>query len=419
MLPVNPPSGQHPTAAADWTADYARLEQTIFQPDRLRRLYAVIVGAGALGNEVVKALGLLGIGRMLIVDPDSVEPSNLTRSILFRTPQAAASNKAAALAQAASRLFSDTSVEAAEREIADVGFQKIAGADILFSCVDSDLARLEIAYIGAKLDRPVCDAGLGTRNYSHGRVSFFPGRSAGCYCCGLGEHKRRELLTAWDSPAHPCWSQPGASGDPASGTVPPIPSTPTMAAVIGSMQVEIGLRQLFEAAAEASAVELTLAPRLKLETFALRPSEACPFHISESRMVAAPEHSPELSVGDLLDSAGSVAEGEPVLLLDWPICVRARCADCGEGWQPMRRLGWLRRRGTCPNCGSRRFTEEETITQVSRDSAWARFTPRALGLPDRHLHTIRFEGVAEDKPAGSAGPDAFGLESGQLESIGR
>ena len=393
MLPVKPLAPQSPTPPAHLQADYARLEPTVFRPDRQRRLYAVVIGAGALGNEVVKALGLLGIGKMLVVDPDLVEPSNLTRSVFFRDADAAGANKAIALARAASRLFPHTEVKAADREIADVGFVEIAGADILFSCVDSELARLEIAYIGAKLDRPVCDAGLGTPNYSHGRVSFFPGRNAACYCCGLGESKRRELLTKWNSPSRSCWAGAGDPGEPADGNMPAIPSTPTMAAVIGSMQVEIGLRRLFEAATEASAVELTLAPRPVLETFALRRSEACPFHIAESDLVAAPDG----SIGNLLDCAASRAEGEPVLLLDWPICVRALCAGCGERWQPMRRLGWLRRRGACPRCNGRRFAEEEIITRVGRDSAWAGCAPATLGLPEHHLHSIRFENRAEDE----------------------
>lgn len=44
---------------------------------------ALVAGAGALGNEVVKNLLLLGWGRIAIVDFDTVEESNLSRSILF------------------------------------------------------------------------------------------------------------------------------------------------------------------------------------------------------------------------------------------------------------------------------------------------------------------------------------------------
>lgn len=52
--------------------------------DRLKNATIMVVGAGAIGNELVKNLTLLGIGKILIFDMDSIESTNLTRSILFR-----------------------------------------------------------------------------------------------------------------------------------------------------------------------------------------------------------------------------------------------------------------------------------------------------------------------------------------------
>ena len=44
----------------------------------------MVVGAGALGNEILKNLALLGIGRIYVVDFDNIENSNLSRSVLYR-----------------------------------------------------------------------------------------------------------------------------------------------------------------------------------------------------------------------------------------------------------------------------------------------------------------------------------------------
>ena len=52
--------------------------------ERLRSSKVMVVGAGALGNEVLKNLSLLGIGGVIIVDFDTIENSNLSRSVLFR-----------------------------------------------------------------------------------------------------------------------------------------------------------------------------------------------------------------------------------------------------------------------------------------------------------------------------------------------
>ncbi len=44
----------------------------------------LVVGAGALGNEVIKNLALMGVGHLFIVDFDTIEAANLSRSVLFR-----------------------------------------------------------------------------------------------------------------------------------------------------------------------------------------------------------------------------------------------------------------------------------------------------------------------------------------------
>jgi tRNA A37 threonylcarbamoyladenosine dehydratase len=52
--------------------------------NKLANAKALVVGAGALGNEIVKNLALLGFGHVLILDMDRVENSNLSRSVLYR-----------------------------------------------------------------------------------------------------------------------------------------------------------------------------------------------------------------------------------------------------------------------------------------------------------------------------------------------
>ena len=51
---------------------------------KLAAAKVLVVGAAALGNEIVKNLALLGVGNMLIADLDRIENSNLSRSVLYR-----------------------------------------------------------------------------------------------------------------------------------------------------------------------------------------------------------------------------------------------------------------------------------------------------------------------------------------------
>lgn len=46
--------------------------------NRLKDATIMVVGAGAIGNELIKNLTLLGIGRILIFDMDAIENTNLT-----------------------------------------------------------------------------------------------------------------------------------------------------------------------------------------------------------------------------------------------------------------------------------------------------------------------------------------------------
>ena len=51
---------------------------------KLRDARVLVVGAGAIGNETLKNLALLGVGNILICDMDTISTSNLSRTVLFR-----------------------------------------------------------------------------------------------------------------------------------------------------------------------------------------------------------------------------------------------------------------------------------------------------------------------------------------------
>ena len=64
---------------------FARFSQIgWWNQELLTRARVLVIGAGALGNEVVKNLALLGVGNLVIADMDTIELSNLSRSVLFR-----------------------------------------------------------------------------------------------------------------------------------------------------------------------------------------------------------------------------------------------------------------------------------------------------------------------------------------------
>src|SRR5271170_6332902 len=45
----------------------------------------LVIGAGALGNEILKNAALLGFTQVVVVDLDRIEESNLSRAVLYRS----------------------------------------------------------------------------------------------------------------------------------------------------------------------------------------------------------------------------------------------------------------------------------------------------------------------------------------------
>ena len=282
----------------------------------------LVAGVGALGSEVVKNLGLLGCQSVFLADADVLEEKNITKSVLLREGVVTGQSKIACCLNRLRNWFPQTHWEGTPVEIADVEPKWFQEADILFSCVDTDLARTEIAALSMKYDLPVCDAGLGGTSTRVGRVSWFPGtRSAACFACLLSSRRRAALLSLWESQVHACW----AHGAEVESTWT---STPTMASIVAGLQVELAISAIKKADSSFS-VHLDLDQAPLSRTIQHHCSVECPLHVE------AP---------DTL----------------FPICTHAECRQCGRQSSPDRRIGWLRRWGTCPACGSRELIVRES-----------------------------------------------------------
>ncbi len=346
------------------------------KPPLLRSV--AIAGLGALGNELFRQLGLLGVEEALLVDPDVVEASNLAKCAFFRAPGAVGRAKAEVLAEAGRAWFPATRWEPLAAELADAGWQRLQRCDVLFCGLDRDSARLEAARISTRLGLPVCDGGMNTTGAASGRVSWFPGREAACFGCRLTARRRRELLQTWSSAARPCH----APEEPGGWT-----ATPQLAAATAALQVHFAAQWIERGEAGARSIEFRLDGPLRLEEIVLQASEACPFHSPPPRLVPVE--------GPFRDA---MRPGE-ALAWEWPLCLRARCLDCGQEFEPRMRVARLRRTGACPGCGSHRLLELENRSQMDFEDPLAKERPEALGLPPGHLYSIREGRKKMEEPA--------------------
>ncbi|OPZ74984.1 MAG: Sulfur carrier protein ThiS adenylyltransferase [Verrucomicrobia bacterium ADurb.Bin474] len=99
---------------------------------KLRSAKILVVGAGAIGNEILKNLALLGVGHVLVIDLDSIEISNLSRSVLFR-PSDVGRQKADVAAERTRDLYPECKVKALSGNVMhDLGLGVFGWADVTF-----------------------------------------------------------------------------------------------------------------------------------------------------------------------------------------------------------------------------------------------------------------------------------------------
>ena len=201
-----------------------------FRQDRVREARVMVIGCGALGNEVLKNLALFGVGHLVLVDFDRVEESNLSRSVLFRTEDARQGRyKVEAARQRLLELNPGLDIQTICGDIAyDVGLGLIRLMDVLVGCVDNRWARYCINRLAMRAGKPWVDGGIEALEGT-ARV-FIPGRN--CYACNLGPEGLKEMQRRF-SCAHTIRMNEAAGR---------VPTTPVVASVIGAVQAQEAMK---------------------------------------------------------------------------------------------------------------------------------------------------------------------------------
>jgi molybdopterin/thiamine biosynthesis adenylyltransferase len=116
-----------------------------FDLDMTRKAHVLVVGAGALGNEVVKNLVLSGIRHITLVDMDRVVTSNLNRCVFFTPEDARTSRlKVEAVSNGAKALNEDVDIETASERVEDLGEGIFEGMDVVLGCLDNLATRVHV-----------------------------------------------------------------------------------------------------------------------------------------------------------------------------------------------------------------------------------------------------------------------------------
>ncbi len=341
---------------------------------RLAAARVIVVGAGALGNEIVKNLTLMGVGHIVVVDMDEIENSNLARCVFFRESDEGR-KKAEVLAERVIGMNPDVEIEAVTGDVRlSLGLGRFADADLVIAGLDNREARLYVNQACWKTGTPWIDGAI---EGLMGTVRVFIPPDTACYECTMNE-RDHQLVAARRSCALL------SREEMLEGKVP---TNATTASVIGGIQVQEAVKLLHRdrlgeptlAGAGFSFVGLTH------DSYVVRyaPREDCLSHDSYD-LSAAETVGPDVTLGELLGRARGRLGPEAVLELEQEIAVGAECAACGGSGRFLRPLDALTATdGSCPDCGEP--WQIEFAHAVEDDSPLAGETAAGIGLPEQDV----------------------------------
>lgn len=201
--------------------------------ERLRKSKIMVVGAGAIGNETLKNLALLGVGNLFIADFDTISPSNLSRTVLFRKGDEGRKKAEVAAERVRQMALSDqVAVDWYHGDVVwELGTGMFQEMDLVLACLDNVETRLAIGKQCQLAQTPWIDSGIFELGL---RINFYDPKAVPCYYCGTSPDQRiaaRQRYSCDDFK-----KQVYAEGK--------VPTTQIASAVVSALQVQEAVKYL-------------------------------------------------------------------------------------------------------------------------------------------------------------------------------
>lgn len=356
---------------------YSRLELIPWwNQELLHNSTVMVVGAGAIGNELIKNLALLGVGKIVIVDMDKIEQTNLTRSILYRMKDVG-KYKSQAAAEAAMEINPDVKAICLNKNIVtDIGLGVFRSMDIVLGGLDNREARLAINQSCYKVNKPWIDGAIEVLN-GFARVFVPPGP---CYECTMTEtdwkliNKRKScaLLT---------------HDEMLEGKTP---TTPTSSSIIAGVQVQEMLKILHnDRNLPTLAGKGYVFNGLTHDSFVVeyQLKDDCMSHDLYDNIQEKDWSAREVSVKDVLNQAAKDLGDGAIIEFDRDIATTATCV-CGHTKEIFNTVNRLRGKDiVCEKCG--KSMQFETIHTINGEEDFLDKKLYDVGIPLYHIIAVR------------------------------
>jgi molybdopterin/thiamine biosynthesis adenylyltransferase len=350
---------------------------------KLQSARVLVIGAGALGNEILKNLVLLGFERIVIVDLDKIEESNLSRSILYRSSDVG-SYKAEAAARSVLALAPNVKVKPLVANVVqDCGLGIFAWSDVIIAGLDNREARLWINRCAWKMNRPWIDGAIEGIN---GVAKVFVAGAAPCYECTLGETDWKLLEQRMS--CNLLLREANTEGK--------VATTPTISSVIAGIEVQEAVKLLHgmpTLAGSGFVFEGLNHTSYKVEYTA---NPDCMSHFTYESVTELARKSSEWTLEGLRRRGVEDLDAPDVVVEFTRDIVRElECPACGAKEEVFAPLGSIKyEQGRCPRDGEMRAVK--TIHSYDGSEDFGERSLDKLGLPLFDVFTVR---TAENEKA--------------------
>jgi molybdopterin/thiamine biosynthesis adenylyltransferase len=184
----------------------------------------LMVGAGAIGNEVAKNLVLSGFRNITVVDMDHIVNSNLARCLFFSEADAAQDRlKAEIITNGMMKLDKNINATAITGKIQNQGDSFVRDFNVALGCVDNVLARL---YLNAQCCYNRIPYVDGAMDGLKGKVQVVIPPETPCLECGMNRSHAKIVEQRFS-----------CTGNDVSLFLPKIGAEITTTSIVGAMQV--------------------------------------------------------------------------------------------------------------------------------------------------------------------------------------
>ena len=341
----------------------------------LSRAKVLVVGAGALGNELIKNLCLVGVGNLLIADMDRIEHANLSRSILFREEQCGMA-KAAVACESAREIFPRVQARPFIGNIVyDLGLGAYLWADVILGGLDNREARVAINY-GASFARKCWIDGA--IEVLDGVARVFDPTHGPCYECTMSEVDWK-ILENRRSCALLNRDQMLAGH---------VPTTPTTSSIVAGLQVQEALKLLHGLPTLSGAGIRYSGLDCDFTRVSYPRKPDCYGHDTYETLCCTGRKTTETTVRDVVALARQDLGDEAVVGLSRDIICALNCARCGIRQEFFASLGAVSESDAlCRTCGE--LCAPETLMTLGLDNTLDAFTLADIGVPRYDVLTAR------------------------------